>query len=50
MNNKNKQTRSREWHGGKGWRARPVDKTKYDENYDRIFGKKDQKEKTDEQQ
>ena len=30
-------------HGGKGSRPRPVDKKKFDENWDRIFGKKDDK-------
>mgnify|MGYP003331166988 CR=1 FL=1 len=29
------------WHGGKGSKQRPTDKDKYNENYDRIFGKKD---------
>lgn len=29
-----------EWHGGKGSKPRPVDKKKFDENWDRIFGKK----------
>ena len=31
-----------QWHGGKGSRPRPysVDKNKFDENWDRIFGKK----------
>lgn len=28
------------WHGGKGSKTRPTDKKKYDDNYDRIFGKK----------
>jgi hypothetical protein len=28
------------WHGGKGSKVRPTDKNKYDDNYDRIFGKK----------
>ena len=27
--------------GGKGDKYRPVDKKKYDANYERIFGKKD---------
>ena len=26
--------------GGKGHRQRPTDKKKFDENFDRIFGKK----------
>ena len=29
-----------QWHGGKGSRPRKVDKKKFDENWDRIFGKK----------
>lgn len=29
------------WHGGKGSHQRPTDKKKYDENWDRIFGKKE---------
>lgn len=28
------------WHGGKGDKQRPVDPKKWDENYERIFGKK----------
>lgn len=35
------------WHGGKGSKPRPVDKKKFDENYERIFGKKDKKDLTD---
>ena len=27
------------WHGGKGSKQRPTDKDKFDDNYDRIFGK-----------
>ena len=27
-------------HGGKGSTTRPTDKKKYEDNYDRIFGKK----------
>ena len=31
-----------QWHGGKGSRRRdPKDKKKFDENWDRIFGKKE---------
>lgn len=30
-------------HNGKGSRPRPVDKKKFDENFDRIFGKKEEK-------
>ena len=36
--------------GGKGSLQRPTDRKKFDENYDRIFGKKevkDGKDKTD---
>lgn len=32
---------SKQWHGGKGDSPRKVDKTKYDEGWDRIFGKKE---------
>jgi hypothetical protein len=32
-----------QWHGGKGSRPRNVDKKKFDDNWDRIFGKKDEK-------
>lgn len=28
------------WHGGKGSNPRPVNKSKFDENFDRIFGRK----------
>ena len=28
------------WHGGKGSKTRPTDTTKYRDNYDAIFGKK----------
>ena len=31
----------------KGSTPRPVDKKKYDENYDRIFGKKKKEQPTD---
>ena len=27
-----------EWHGGKGSKSRVVNKAKFDENFDRIFG------------
>ena len=30
------------WHGGKGDKARPVDTKKWAENYEKIWGKKDQ--------
>jgi len=29
------------WHGGKGSRYRKIDQQAYNENWDRIFGKKD---------
>lgn len=29
------------WHGGKGSSQRPTDTKKYQDNWDRIFGKKD---------
>ena len=29
--------------GGKGSKQRPTDKNKFDENFDRIFGKKEKK-------
>jgi hypothetical protein len=31
--------------GGKGSKQRPTDKDKYNENYERIFGKKKKEEK-----
>ena len=31
--------------GGKGHTQRPTDKKKYDENYERIFGKKKEEKK-----
>ena len=31
--------------GGKGSKQRPTDKKKYDDNYDKIFGKKKKEEK-----
>jgi hypothetical protein len=34
-----------QWHGGKGSKQRPTDKKKFDDNYDRIFGKKKDEEK-----
>jgi hypothetical protein len=30
------------WHGGKGSKQRPTDKKKYEDNWDRIFGKKEE--------
>ena len=32
-----------QWHGGKGSRPRNVDKKKFNDNWDRIFGKKEEK-------
>lgn len=29
------------WHGGKGSRYRKIDKDKYNENWERIFGNRD---------
>jgi ribosomal protein S27E len=29
-----------DWHGGKGSNPRPVNKSKFNENFDRIFGRK----------
>ena len=37
-----------QWHGGKGSKRRPEDKKKFDDNWDKIFGKKDKKDKKDE--
>ena len=35
---------SDKWHGGKGSKTRPVtDQKKFDDNWDKIFGKKDLK-------
>lgn len=34
---------SDKWHGGKGSRYRKVDQEAYNENWERIFGKKDMK-------
>jgi len=31
--------------GGKGSKQRPTDRKKFEENFDRIFGKKKEKEK-----
>ncbi len=28
------------WHGGKGDKRRPEDKKRFDENFEKIFGKK----------
>ena len=35
---------SGQWHGGKGSQPRPTDKKQYDDNYDKIFGKKPKQE------
>ena len=32
--------KNRQWHGGKGSRPRPVDRDKFNENFDRIFKSK----------
>lgn len=37
---------SDKWHGGKGSKPRPVkDRTKFDKEWDRIFGDKEQEKK-----
>ena len=33
------------WHGGKGSNRRPEDKKKFDDNWDKIFGKPKKPEK-----
>lgn len=33
------------WHGGKGSLVKPYDKDKFNENFDKIFGKKKKKKK-----
>jgi hypothetical protein len=33
------------WHGGKGSKQRPTDKEKFDKNWDKIFGSKQDKKK-----
>lgn len=35
------------WSGGKGSSPRPTDKKKFDEGWDRIFGKKKEDDKKD---
>jgi len=35
------------WHGGKGSKQRPTDHKKFEDNWDRIFGKKEKKESRD---
>ena len=37
-----------QWHGGKGSTPRKVDKKKFDDNWDKIFGKKEKKDLTNE--
>tara|TARA_B100001093_G_scaffold274180_1_gene262092 strand:+ start:9072 stop:9221 length:150 start_codon:yes stop_codon:yes gene_type:complete len=32
------------WHGGKGSSVKPYDKDKFNENFDKIFGKKKKEE------
>jgi len=34
-------TKAKDNHGGKGDKYRKVDKQRFDDNFDRIFGKKD---------
>lgn len=36
-----------QWHGGKGSAQRKVDKKKYSDNWDAIFGKKKEKPETE---
>jgi hypothetical protein len=36
----------RKTHGGKGDGARQVDRQKYNDNWDKIFGKKNEEERT----
>ena len=38
---------SGQWEGGKGSKQRPTDKSKFDENWERIFGNKKDKDKKD---
>jgi len=35
------------WHGGKGSQTRPVDPKRFSDNFDRIFRKKADDQKTD---
>lgn len=37
---------SEKWHGGKGSRYRKVDQKKYNENWERIFGNKGEKDES----
>jgi len=36
---------SDKWHGGKGSKRRPEDRIAFEDNYDKIFGKKDKDKK-----
>lgn len=36
-----------QWHGGKGSSQRKVDKKKFSDNWDKIFGKKEEKKEKD---
>lgn len=47
MKAKEKKMSKGQWHGGKGSIARKVDIEKYENNYDRIFSKKDTDEDKD---
>lgn len=38
------------WHGGKGDRDRTTDRKKYEDNFEKIFGKRRKKEKECQQQ
>lgn len=40
---------SEKWHGGKGSHQRPTDRKKFSDNFDAIFGKRDEKKKIDEE-
>lgn len=41
---------SSSWHGGKGSTPRPInDRKQFDENWDKIFGKKEEKNKQKDQ-
>lgn len=37
------------WHGGKGSSPRPINPDRWDENYERIFGKRKKRGQSDEQ-
>tara|TARA_R100000935_G_C2753666_1_gene130718 strand:+ start:345 stop:494 length:150 start_codon:yes stop_codon:yes gene_type:complete len=36
---------NRQWHGGKGSKPRPTDFDKFNDNFDKIFNKKDKDKK-----